>query len=360
MAHSLSLLLLLTSPAMLNAQTTKPVPPRIDVFVSGQEGYHTFRIPSLILTPRGSLLAFAEGRAAARDSGHIDLVMKRSADGGKSWGPLSVILSDPPNTVGNPCAVLDRQTGTIFLLHNRNLGSDTESAILNGTSHAGRTIWITSTSDDGTTWTSPRDITADVKEKNWTWYATGPGVGIQLGSGRLLIPSNHALAGSKTYQSHSIFSDDHGKTWHLGGISGVLGNESQAVELSDNSVMANMRSYRGTHCRGISISKDRGQTWTEMRDEPALVDPLCQGSITRFQRGGKTQLLFCNPADPKSRRNLTLRTSDDDGKTWPRSTVIEPGAAAYNCLAAFDDGTVGCLFERENYKQISFTRIAIP
>lgn len=334
--------------------------PPVDVFASGEAGYHTCRIPSLILTQKGTLLAFAEGRAAAHDSGHIELVVKRSEDGGKSWSPLKTLAADKSNTVGNPCAVVDRDTGTILLLHNRNIGSDTERMILNGTSAGGRTVWIMSSADDGLTWTEPREITGEVKEKEWTWYATGPGVGIQLASGRLLIPCNNALAGSKTYQAHSIYSDDHGKTWKIGGISGVLGNESQAVELSDGSVMTNMRSYRGKHCRAVSISKDGGLTWSEVRDELALVEPMCQASITRFSRDGKVGLIFCNPADPKSRRNLTLRVSEDDGKTWARSVVLYPGPAAYNCLTVFPDGTVGCLFERENYDHISFVRVPIP
>src|SRR5260221_8311660 len=126
------------------AQTTRPAN-LVDVFTAAQDGYHTFRIPSLLLTPKGTLLAFAEGRkSGARDSGPIELVMKHSSDGGATWGPLKVISADPPNTVGNPCAVVDRDTGTIFVLHGRNLGSDTESAILGGKSKGTRTTWITS------------------------------------------------------------------------------------------------------------------------------------------------------------------------------------------------------------------------
>jgi sialidase-1 len=346
--------------ALLIANAFSQAAPITDVFTAGQDGYHTYRIPSLLLTSHGVLLAFAEARAAAHDSGHIELVMKRSFDEGKTWGALSVVARDIPNAVGDPCPVLDPSTGTVFLLHTRNLGTDTERAVLGGTSKGTRTVWVMSTADDGLTWTIPREITTSVKAKNWTWYATGPGVGIQLRGGRLLIPCNHALAETKTYESHTIYSDDHGKNWQLGGISGVLGNESQAVELSDGSVMTNMRSYRGKHCRGVSISKDGGQTWTEIQDDPTLVDSLCQASLTRFERDGRSHLLFANPADAKSRRNLTLRVSDDDGKTWPRSVVIEPGAAAYNCLAVFPDDTVGCLFERGNYAHISFARLPIP
>jgi sialidase-1 len=342
------------------AQSSEPAAPITDVYVKGESGYNTFRIPSLLLTPKGTLLAFAEARKdSARDGGHTEIALKRSTDGGKTWGPLAIIVADPPNAVCNPCAVVERQSGTIFLLHTRNLGSDSEKAILAGTSKGTCTVWVTSSTDDGVTWSKPHEITPDVKDKSWTWYATGPGVGIQLASGRLLIPCNDALAGSKTYQSHTIYSDDRGATWKLGGVAGVLGNESQAVELSDGSVMTNMRSYRGKHSRAVSISKDGGQTWSAVHDDPALVEPVCQASITRIVRGGKVSLLFTNPADPKSRRNLTLRISDDDGKTWPRSLVLYSGSAAYSCLTPLDDGTVACLFEADNYARIVLMRVRI-
>jgi sialidase-1 len=340
------------------SQSSQPAAPLTDVYVKGESSYNTFRIPSLLLTSKGTLLAFAEARRdSARDGGHTEIALKRSTDGGKSWGPMAIIAADPPNAVCNPCAVLERQTGTIFLLHTRNLGSDSEKAILSGTSKGTCTVWVISSTDDGVTWSKPREITADVKDKNWTWYATGPGVGIQLSTGRLIIPCNDALAGSKTYQSHTIYSDDHGATWKLGGVAGVLGNESQAVELSDGSVMTNMRSYRGKHCRAVSVSKDGGQTWSEVRDDPMLVEPVCQASITRTVRDGKMILLFSNPADPKARRNLTLRTSEDDGKTWPQSMVLYPGSAAYSCLAALDDGTVACLFEADDHARIVLMRV---
>ena len=346
--------------ALSAAGQTQPTAPLTDVYVKGESNYNTFRIPSLLLTPKGTLLAFAEARKdSARDGGHTEIALKRSSDGGKTWGPMAIVVADPPNAVCNPCALVERQSGTIFLLHTRNLGSDSEKAILAGTSKGTCTVWVASSADDGVTWTKPRELTADVKDKNWTWYATGPGVGIQLASGRLLIPCNDALAGSKTYQSHTIYTDDCGATWKLGGVAGVLGNESQAVELSDGSVMTNMRSYRGKHCRAVSVSKDGGETWSKARDDPTLVEPVCQASITRMVRDGKVMLLFSNPADPKARRNLTLRISEDDGKTWPRSMVLYPGSAAYSCLAPMEDGTVACLFEIDNYARIVLMRVKI-
>ena len=160
-----------------------------EVYTSGEKGYNTFRIPSVIATSRGTLLAFAEARReGAGDAGDIDLVLKRSEDGGVSWSPLQVVGDNGPNTFGNPCPVVDRTTGTIWLLTTQNRGTDREKDIIAGTSQAGRSVAVLHSTDDGVTWSAPVDITASVKQADWTWYATGPGVGIQTRTGRLVIP----------------------------------------------------------------------------------------------------------------------------------------------------------------------------
>jgi len=220
-------------------------------------------------------------------------------------------------------------------------------------------VFITSSNDDGLTWSKPLDITASTKLPEWTWYATGPGVGIQLKSGRLLIPCDHRVLGSSKYRSHVIVSDDHGKNWKLGGVVGEDVNECQAVELGDGSVMINMRSYQGDRCRAVSISKDAGESWSKIVDDSTLIEPNCQGSLVRF--GGdathKPFVLFCNPASQEKRENLTLRISHDEGRTWPISELIYHGSSAYSCLAVMDD-SVGCLYERDNYGKITFVRVA--
>jgi len=344
------------------AAAPSPAAP-VDVFVGGQDGYHTYRIPSLLLTPKGTLLAFAEGRKTGRaDSGEIDLVLKRSIDNGRTWSALQIVASDSPNTIGNPCPVVDRSTGTIWLPMTHNLGVDREGDILAGKSKGTRSVLISSSTDDGQTWTKPQDITSDVKPKDWTWYATGPGVGIQLKSGRLLIPCDHRVLGAPSYRSHVIYSDDHGKTWKLGGVVGDAVNECQAVELADGSVMINMRSYRANqHCRAISISKDGGATWSEISDDKTLIEPNCQASFIGFDGDEKHKplLLFCNPASEKKRENLTLRISHDDGRSWPISKTIYEGSSAYSSLAILPEMTAGCLFERDDYAKISFVQIPL-
>src|SRR4051794_5806485 len=170
-------------------------PVQLDVFVNSKEGYHTFRIPALIVTPKGTLLAFCEGRKNGRgDSGDVDLVLKRSTDGGRSWSRLTVVADDGGNTVGNPCPAAGRKTGPVWLLLTHNLGKDTERTIRDGTGKGTRRVWVTKSDDDGVSWSKPIDVTKDVKDAKWTWYATGPGVGIQTSSGRLVIPCDHTEA----------------------------------------------------------------------------------------------------------------------------------------------------------------------
>ena len=181
------------------ARQDDPVGPRLtEVYQAGEAGYHTFRIPSLIAARNGTILAFAEARReGAADAGDIDLVVKRSRDGGRTWSPAQVVGDNGPNTFGNPCPVLDRTTGTIWLLTTQNRGLDRERDIIAGTSQGTRTVWVLKSTDDGETWSAPVEITTSVKRAGWTWYATGPGVGIQTKGGRLVIPANHAEAGHR-------------------------------------------------------------------------------------------------------------------------------------------------------------------
>lgn len=331
-------------------------PYQTEVFRAGQEGYHTYRIPALIATKKGTLLAFCEGRRhSARDSGDIDLLLKRSFDGGRSWGPVQLVADFGPDTVGNPAPVVDRRTGTIWLLMTRNPGHLTERHIVEGTAEATRTVWLTHSRDEGASWAPPAEITASVKRADWTWYATGPGNGIQLRSGRLIIPCNHVVAGSKAMHSHVIFSDDGGRSWQIGGVAPERTNESAVAELADGTLVLNMRSYHGKNRRAVALSRDGGLSWTEFRLDDALVEPVCQGSLISY---GKNRLLFSNPADIK-RVNLTVRMSRDGGRSWPVARQIYAGPSAYSSLVVLRDGSMGLLYERGEqspYEQLCFAR----
>ena len=332
-----------------------------DIYVSGTDGYHTFRIPSIIVTPQGTLLAFCEGRKYQRsDTGDIDLVLKRSHNNGKIWEPMQLVWDDGPNVCGNPCAVIDRETGTIWLLMTHNLGEDHERQIWDQTSKGERTVWVAKSIDDGATWSRPMEITETTKAANWTWYATGPGVGIQLKSGRLVIPCDHGEAVTKKYYSHIIYSDDQGKSWEMGGSAGDKTNECQVLELADGTLLLNMRNYSASRLRAISTSKDGGLTWSEVTYDHMLYEPICQASLLRFtdeKRAGKNRILFSNPASNTSRIMLTVRLSYDECETWPVARTLHPGPSAYSCLAILPDSTTACLYERGEqhpYEKITF------
>ncbi len=335
------------------------------IFVSGTGGYHTFRIPALAVTARGTILAFCEGRQEGRgDSGNIDLVLRRSLDGGSTWEPLQVVWDDGGNTCGNPAPVLDRRTGTIWLLMTWNDGHISESEINQG--KGVRDVWVTHSQDDGRTWAKPVNIGARVKKPDWRWYATGPGHGIQTRDGRLLIPCDHSTGPEfNQWRSHVIYSRDGGQTWNLGGEEpGAFTNESTIVELADGSLYLNMRSYMGDHRRRISFSRDGGATWTESVADNALIEPRCQGSALRYTgkpRFAQNRILFSNPASEK-REKMTVRISYDEAKSWKVSRLIHDGPAAYSDLAVLPDRRVGLLYERgmENpYETIAFASMTL-
>ncbi len=344
-------LLLLVCGSLLAAEFRQ-----VELFRAGQDGYHTYRIPALVVTKQGTLLAFCEGRrSAGGDSGDIDLLLKRSRDGGRTWSAAQVVADFGEDTVGNPAPVVDQKTGDIVLLMTRNPGKVTERQIVDGTSAGTRTVWLSRSIDQGLTWTPPTEITASVKKPDWTWYATGPGNGIQLRDGRMVVACDHIVAGSKAMHSHVIISDDGGRTWSIGGVAAEKTNESAVVELQDRSLMLNMRSYHGKNRRAVATSRDRGQTWSELSFADALVEPVCQASLISV---GKGRLLFSNPADVK-RVRMTVRLSVDDGKSWPIARVIHEGPAAYSSLARLKDGRFGLLYERGEsraYDVITFAR----
>jgi sialidase-1 len=356
-------LVVVGSSAAVVAQAPLPGPRFTEVYQAGEAGFHTFRIPSLLTAGNGTLLAFAEARReGAADAGDIDLVLKRSVDGGVSWSALRVVGDDGANTVGNPCPVVDRTTGTIWLLTTRNRGSDRERDIIAGTSQGTRTVWVQKSTDDGGTWSAAVEITASVKPAGWTWYATGPGIGIQTRAGRLVIPANHAEkhaeSGTGVHRSHIVYSDDGGAHWTLGGSADAGTNESQVVELSDGRLLLNMRNHppKADNARLVAISHDGGRTLSAAVPDWTLIEPPAQASLIAL---GKRQLVFANPASTK-RERLTVRLSEDDGETWPIARVVHEGPAAYSSLAALPDGSIGLLFERGDrspYERITFARL---
>lgn len=330
----------------------------------GSHGYHTFRIPALIVTTQDTLLAFCEGRkSGSGDAGEIDLLLRRSTDGGDHWSPLQVVVSRPGYTCGNPCPVVDQHTGVIWLPFTQNHGEDHEALVTQGKGE--RTVWLTHSPDEGISWAEPVEITGMVKKPEWTWYATGPGHGIQLTSGRLLVPCDHMLGihfdrKRDPYHSHVIYSDDHGATWQIGGIIPPGTNECAVAQLDDGRVYINCRNYVGERRRAVAWSADDGMTFQQFTWDEALVEPICQGSLAHYTPAGELNhlLLFANPASPL-RERMTVRLSDDGGQSWSVERVLYKGPAAYSDLAVLPDGTICCLYERGSahpYEELHLAR----
>jgi sialidase-1 len=330
---------------------------KVTVFKAGEDGYHTYRIPAIVRAKNGDLLAFAEGRKnGPGDHGDIDIVMKRSADGGKSWGPMQLVQDeweDPTAKmwIGNPVPVVDlldkQHPGRICLAFTR----------------SNERMFVTSSDDNGKTWAERREITPEAGNKDWIWYAAGPVHGIQLqrGShaGRLIIPSDHRIGDREkaSWGSHLVYSDDHGSTWKLGAADthtfdeGVHPNECVAVELVDGRVYVNARDQNGSDpaTRTVAYSSDGGETFdARFVPEPQISSPVVQNSLIRFsatdQGDARNLLVYAGPGNPKARRDMTILTSEDEGKTWKRQSLIQ-GHAAYSDLVKLDGERVGVLYE---------------
>jgi sialidase-1 len=343
-----------------------------DVFVSGTAGYHTYRIPAIVTSTKGTVLAFCEGRKnSAKDTGTIHLLLKRSTDGGKTWGDQQMVWVDGDNVCGNPAPVVDQSTGDIWLLMTWNVGSDGEREIKEAKGQDTRRVFVSRSTNDGVNWTKPVEITGSVKKPHWRWYATGPVNGIQLmrgpHRGRLVIPANHTdHTNPEQHPSHShvIYSDDHGQTWQWGGTEDEMTNESTVVELSDGTLLQNMRSYHGEHRRAIGVSHDGGVSWSRTIRDEALIEPVCQASILRYSwpKGNESgRILFSNPSSTK-REKMTVRLSEDEAATWPISKVLHRGPAAYSCLTVLPGGAIGCLYEcgeKAPYERIVLARFPV-
>ncbi len=369
MIHKLSCLWVLSISALINAGIENGLAGdkeelfQTDVYVSGKDGYHTYRIPSLLVTKKGTLLAFCEGRKdSSRDHGNLDLLVKRSSDNGNTWSRQQVVYEEGGSkkiTIGNPCPVVEQSTGVIWLPFTRD----------------NHDVFVTHSHDDGVTWAKPRKITAAVKKKNWGWYATGPGVGIQLRKGphkgRLVIPCDHRIPKKNTRgisYSHIIYSDDKGVTWKLGGTVDKHTNECQVVELQNGDLLINMRNNWGRfggvkakgNMRAVAISKDGGETWSAVRFDKTLIEPVCQASLLRYSWEPNI-LLFSNPHSKSRRRNLNVFASKDEGKTWGIRKVLNKGPSAYSCLTVLPDGRIGCLYENGErlYRKIRFAGFSI-
>ncbi|MBQ0967635.1 exo-alpha-sialidase [Streptomyces sp. RK23] len=326
-------------------------------------GYACFRIPAIVRTTEGTLLAFAEGRVLdCGDAGDIDVVLKRSTDGGLTWGPLQVVNDGGGDTHGNPAPVVDRATGRVLLLETYNAGR-TDGA--NCAVPCARTPYLQHSDDDGRTWSAPRDLGSEILPPDWNpWYATGPVHGVQLTGGahpgRLVVGVNaETWDGTRVTANHAalVVSDDGGEHWRTGatdtwpvaadGTFRQKPSELTLTERADGALLVSGREENGTDLghRTQALSRDGGDTFAApFRALPDLYAPQVQGAVLRL--GDRT--LLSVPADPDRRRTMTVRSSWDGGATWDsvdRGTVVTRDWSGYSDLVSVDDAAVGLLYE---------------
>ncbi|SHL39207.1 sialidase-1 [Chitinophaga jiangningensis] len=324
--------------------------------------YASMRIPALVLTPKQTLLAFCEGRIGnASDWADMNLILRRSTDGGKTWSNITVLDTSRQSPVGNPTPIVDDR-GVVHLLYQKDY----------------KDAWYIRSEDDGKSWSVPENITHVYDqfkpEYNWKVLAPGPGHGIQLQSGRLLaavwLADSRKLTPRRSHAPScvaTIYSDDHGATWHRGAIvadSSALipnPNESQPVELSDQRVLLSIRNPSTAKRRAFSESPDGIGGWTPARLAPELFDPTCMASIVRvplWKPEGKPALVFVNPdsrhIEKNPRANLSASVSFDDGKTWKLHKVLDSGPSGYSDMATGKNGTIYCLYETNTQNNKGF------
>jgi sialidase-1 len=369
---SVIVVLLLATPGI--AASAPPLFKTERLFQGATGGYNIYRIPGIIVTKKGTILAYTEARRTnGGDWDTIDIVMRRSTDGGATFSPPNIVARAPGKIERSPVAIERKQGQPGDVTYNNPLAI----ADSNGTVHFlfcleyMRAFYMRS-DDDGQTFSNPVEITSAFEafrpDYAWRVIATGPGHGIQLANGRLVVPVWLALGtggnGHHPSVNATIYSDDHGATWHRGEIAVPNTsdfpdpNETTITQLTDGSVMLNVRTEAKENRRTVVTSRDGATHWSAPHLQPDLVDPICFAALMRLSTkttGGKDRLLFVNPdnlqrADGKETRskdriNLTVRLSYDEGGHWAVSRTVEPGATGYADLSVLPDGTILCLYE---------------
>jgi sialidase-1 len=354
--------------------------------------YHSFRIPSLLRTKSDTLLAFVEGRASAnKDYGNINLLYKRSTNNGATWSSLSEVVGAGQGTWGNPTAVVDQSNGKIWLFMSWNpagysQNGDPGTAKITAWEH--RKVYVSSSIDDGLTWSTPADLTETLKPKTkadgsvWSWDAVGPGVGIQTSTGRLVIPATN----------RNIYSDDHGATWRVALITnsstGAIQEETSegtVLQLTDGRLMRNDRAvgpvWEISARRWVARGTIEGG-FDAFAPDATLLDPPAEASILRYNTDSPTRIVFLNSASTLTRTKMNVRISYDEARTWPVHRFLSdaplpawPGLGTasvaeggYSSMAKTADFFVGALVEvNENtadsstsHRSIVFRKFNLP
>lgn len=335
----------------------------VDVFTSGQDGFCAYRIPALAVTADGTLLALAEARKNHRgdpgtEGNELHLVVKRSRDGGQTWSEMQTI--EAPGelwSAGNPAAAFDRETGRVWLHYVRCRPGRGSGKARPGTDDIVNLVRYSD--DQGVSWSEPTDITSvcrDLTSPTWRCTVVGPGGGIQDRRKRLVFA---CWKQDEPRGVFALYSEDHGRTWQRGACvpapDGV--NEDQVVELADGRLLIDFRQAEGEH-RWLAASEDGGRTWAPPYPGPAVTPVCC--AIERFtlksEGDNADRIVWSGPKGP-GRNDLVLRVSLDEGRSFSQERPIAAGPAAYSDMERLADGSIGLLWERDNYASIACTRL---
>ncbi len=317
-----------------------------EVFVQKEAGYTGFRIPAIIKNPQdNSLLAFAEARKDdLSDFGNIDLVMKKSTDGGETWGNLQILWDNGANPIQNPCPVYVSSTNTIYL-----------HLFVNRSDH-----YVIKSEDGGENWSDP--VNLGIAPEGVNDAGPAPGHAIISSEGRIIVPGMHVKYGNcqkgheRTWGSHLIYSDDDGESWCLGKVFEPISNECIVTETFNGSILSILRSNRHEDKKNynlISYSNDGGISSTNPTYHKDLKTPICQVSVLQFEGEingiSKKLLLHSGPNSSSKREKMTIKLSEDNGRSWGKPKLLFKGRSGYSDLVAIDSDTLGCFFEMGRY-----------
>jgi sialidase-1 len=379
----LSALLFLSSFGLCHSSfAAAPFIEKQDLFTAGEDpAYSLYHIPGVVVTAKGTVLAWCEARkraAGVSDWDDIRILLRRSVDEGKTWSPPKSIAEVPGPKTKNPFALAMKNVDPADVTYN----NPVLIADRDGTVHMlfcleyMRTFYQRST-DDGLSWSQPTEITpafeAFKKDYDWKVLATGPDHSIQLRTGRLIVPVwlSTGTGGNAHRPSvtATIYSDDHGQTWKAGDIAvpctdeWINPNETVAIELADGRVLLNVRSESKAHRRLITTSPNGATGWSTPKFDDALLEPICMAGIVRYQHEGQSLILFSNPhnldkakgkAEPgksRDRKNVSIKLSRDEAQTWPVNKTLEPGPSMYSDIAVTHSGTILCFYGRSGDSQ---------
>lgn len=349
----LSVISMAVYPQAAHGQTEREDLEFVDLFSSGfKPGVACYRIPAIITAPNGDLVAAIDERVPScgdlKWNKDINIVVRRSSDYGESWSEIETVVDYPlGQSASDPSMVVDTETGTIFMFFNF-MDLDREKDVYY--------LKMIKSTDNGKTWSAPADITSQITKPEWhnDFKFITSGRGINTSKGKLL----HTLVNLE--KGLYVFgSDDHGKNWYVIDTPIKPGDESKLIELGDGTWMINSR-VNGEGTRYVHTSSDEGKTWTSY-PEKVLIDPSCNAGIVRYSTAedGRSRLLFSNANHASERKNMTVKVSYDEGKSWSKGKTIYGGSSAYSSMTVLSNGDVGLFFEKDDYQKNVFVRLSL-